>query len=103
MRWTVVCGGPAGQGPNFISNILAKLLLQKGFYVFNSREYESRIRGGHNYNIITFSEQPIASNSPDVDLLIALDALAETQHVKELKKGAIVIKNTSNSHLTPKT
>jgi 2-oxoglutarate ferredoxin oxidoreductase subunit alpha len=97
MRWTIVCGGPAGQGPNFISNIIAKLLLQKGFYVFNSREYESRIRGGHNYNIITFSENSIMSNSPDVDLLIALDALAESQHVKELKKNALVINNVPNN------
>jgi 2-oxoglutarate ferredoxin oxidoreductase subunit alpha len=99
MRWTIVCGGPAGQGPNFISNILAKLLIQKGFYVFNSREYESRIRGGHNYNIITFSDKPIASNSQDIDLLIALDTLAESSHVKELKKDSIVIKAISNNTL----
>ncbi|MEI6732178.1 MAG: 2-oxoacid:acceptor oxidoreductase family protein [archaeon] len=96
MRWNIVCGGPAGQGPNFIANLISRGLMDSGFYVFASREYESRIRGGHNYNLITFSDEPIYSNSPDIDILVALDDLSESTHRNELKKNAIIIKESKN-------
>ncbi len=92
MRGNIVCGGPAGQGPNFIANIISKGLFEKGFYIFSSREYESRIRGGHNYNIITFSDSPLYSNSVPIDILIALDDVSETIHKSNLKKNSIIIK-----------
>ena len=33
-----------------------------GYYVFLSRDYQSLIRGGHNFNQLTFSDKPIFSN-----------------------------------------
>jgi len=92
MKWTIICGGSAGQGPNFVSNLIARGLIESGFYVFTSREYESQIRGGHNYNIITFSDKPVFSNCLDVDILIALDDLSIKNHRKELKKESFIIK-----------
>jgi 2-oxoglutarate/2-oxoacid ferredoxin oxidoreductase subunit alpha len=100
MRWSIICGGPAGAGPNFVSNLLSKLLLASGFNVFSSREYESRIRGGHNYNIVTFSDSSVNSNITKVNLLIALDDLAETSHQNEIDANTLVVKgNTNNAYL----
>ena len=92
MRWNIVCGGPAGVGPNFLANLISKGLAEKGFYVFASREYESRIRGGHNYNIITFSDSQIYSNSVEIDLLIALDDISIDKHKHEMKKKSFLIR-----------
>lgn len=91
MRCDILCGGPAGQGPNFIANVISKGLSEKGFYVFSSREYESRIRGGHNYNLITFSDSQMHSNSAQIDILIALDNVSKSVHNRVLKKEALII------------
>ena len=99
MRYNILCGGPAGQGPNFIANIISKGLVEKGFYVFSSREYESRIRGGHNYNIITFSDEPLYSNSIQVGILIALDDVSEVVHKDNLKKDVLIIKEEKSNVL----
>lgn len=93
MRWNIICGGPAGQGPNFLANLITQGLIEKGFFVFTAREYESRIRGGHNYNTITFSDEELYSNSDEVDLLVALDELSEINHKKEMKKSSFVVKS----------
>ena len=97
MRWNIICAGSAGHGSNFASKIISQGIVDNGYYVFASREYESRIRGGHNYNIITFSDEPISSNSVDIDILIALDDLSENAHKNQLKNGAIVIKEQKNN------
>ena len=97
MRFNILCGGPAGQGPNFVANILSQGLVEKGFYVFSSREYESRIRGGHNYNLVTFSDSLIYSNSLQIDLLITLDEVSETIHKSILKSSTQVIKGEKNN------
>lgn len=97
MRYTILCGGPAGQGPNFVANIISKGLAENGFYVFSSREYESRIRGGHNYNLITFSNEPLYSNSTQIDILLALDDVSEAVHKSILKKNALIIKDEKSN------
>ena len=69
----IIFGGKAGQGPNILTDILAKALVKQGHYVFYSRDYQSLIRGGHNFNILTFSEVPVHSNDQIIDILVQLD------------------------------
>jgi 2-oxoglutarate ferredoxin oxidoreductase subunit alpha len=63
-----------------------------GYYVFYSRDYQSLIRGGHNFNVLTFSEEPVNSNDSELDILVAFDELTETLHKKDLKKNGILLK-----------
>ena len=46
-------GGKAGQGINKISEIVSETLVRHGYYVFVYRDYQSLIRGGHNFNIVS--------------------------------------------------
>ncbi len=92
MRCEVVIGGKAGQGPNFLSEILAQGLIKQGYYVFYSRDYQSLIRGGHNFNQVAFSDKPIFSNTSKIDILVCLDELTEQIHVKSVKKNGIILK-----------
>ena len=92
MKKTVLIGGKAGQGLNLIMNLLSEALLESGFYVFASRDYQSLIRGGHNFNILTFSDNKVYSNESKADILVCLDENTENLHKKELKKDAIIIK-----------
>jgi len=85
-------GGAAGQGPNILGELLGKALVNYGYYVFYSRDYQSLIRGGHNFNVLTFSEDPIYSNDSEMDIVVAIDENTENLHKKELKKQGILLK-----------
>lgn len=90
-RLNILFGGKAGQGPNVLTNILAKTLIELGYYVFYSRDYESVIRGGHNFNVLTFSNHFVNSNDSQFDIIIALDENTISLHKKNLKKKGIII------------
>jgi 2-oxoglutarate ferredoxin oxidoreductase subunit alpha len=92
MKLNIVFGGEAGQGPNFLTHLLGSALVQLGYFVFYSRDYQSLIRGGHNFNILTFSEKPVHSNVSEIDILVCLDANTEMIHKKNLKKEGIILK-----------
>ena len=40
------------------------------------------IRGGHNFNVITFSDEPVSSNDSKIDILVCLDSKTEELHKK---------------------
>lgn len=91
MRCDIVIGGKAGQGPNILSEVISQGLVKKGFYVFYSRDYQSLIRGGHNFNQISFSDKPIHGNSSKVNLIVCLDEKTEEIHKNNLVKDATVL------------
>jgi 2-oxoglutarate ferredoxin oxidoreductase subunit alpha len=98
MRYNVLIGGQAGQGPNHLTKILAEALIKKGYFVFYSRDYQSLIRGGHNFNILTFSDELVYSNDSKIDVIVALDDNTEKIHKKDLKKDGKIIKTDSSDN-----
>ena len=92
MRLNILFGGKAGQGANEIAELVGEILTEKGYYVFNYRDYGSLIRGGHNYNILCISNKPIASHDWQVDILLALDDRTLKEHKQNLKKDTKIIK-----------
>ncbi len=92
MRWSILFGGKAGEGPNVLAHIVAEALVEEGYYVFYSRDYESLIRGGHNFNLLTFSDEKIYSNDSKADILVCLDDATEEIHKNQLKKDSFILK-----------
>lgn len=92
MRGNILFGGPAGTGPNVLTNILGQALVEHGNHVFYSRDYQSLIRGGHNFNVLTFSNEPVWSNDSEYDVIVALDENTEKLHKKNLKKSGVILK-----------
>ncbi len=97
MKLNIVIGGKAGQGPNILTEVLAEGLIKAGYYVFYSRDYESLIRGGHNFNTITFSDVQVYSNPSKADILVCLDDKTEQIHKKELSKNALILKGNETN------
>ena len=91
MRLNILFGGKAGQGTNEIALLVGEILAEKGYYVFNYRDYGSLIRGGHNFNILCISENPVQSFDWKVDILLALSDKIIELHEKDLKKGGRII------------
>ena len=91
MRYNILFGGKAGQGPNILTHVLGEALVDKGYYVFYTRDYQSLIRGGHNFNVLTCSEEPIHSNDSKIDILVAIDEETKEIHKNSLKKDARIL------------
>ena len=64
-----------------------------------SREYQSMIRGGHNFNILTFSNSPVYSNDSQLDLIVALDQNTVDVHKGELKKTGEIIQKEGGENM----
>ena len=91
MRLNILIGGRAGQGINKVSEIVSNVLVNHGYFTFNYRDYQSLIRGGHNFNVLSISEKQIESHETKMDILVALDERTIKIHEPALKKGGIII------------
>ncbi|MBI4188809.1 MAG: 2-oxoacid:acceptor oxidoreductase family protein, partial [Chloroflexi bacterium] len=84
-------GGEAGQGVQSVSFLLAKSLTRGGFHIFADQDYESRIRGGHNFFRIRASDSPVGAIAEPVDVLLALNKESIDLHQKELTSAGVII------------
>lgn len=91
MDYTIKIGGEAGQGIQTIGDTLARVFSRAGYYVFTHQDYESRIRGGHNFFQIRFSDKPVTASRKKIDILIALDKESIEQHETELSDYGQII------------
>lgn len=91
MRLNILIGGAAGQGINKVSEIVANTLASYGYYSFNYRDYQSLIRGGHNFNVLSISDTPIESHETIMDIIVALDDRTVKTHKQALSRGGILI------------
>jgi 2-oxoglutarate ferredoxin oxidoreductase subunit alpha len=92
MKLSLLIGGKAGQGINFVSKLISEVLADYGYFTFNYRDYQSLIRGGHNFNILTISDKQIGSSESKIDGIISLDNKTLDIHKKNLKKEGFIIK-----------
>jgi 2-oxoglutarate ferredoxin oxidoreductase subunit alpha len=67
----VICG-EAGQGIKTVESLLVALMRRSGRYVYSTKEYMSRIRGGSNSTDLRISGRPVECPVERVDLLVAL-------------------------------
>lgn len=91
MIYNVLIGGAAGQGMNTLSKILSKGLKRHGYHVLTNTVYMSRIRGGHNYFQIRFSDKPVTGHTDDLDLIIALNQETINLHKDRLIENGTII------------
>ncbi|MEE9203263.1 MAG: 2-oxoacid:acceptor oxidoreductase subunit alpha [Dehalococcoidia bacterium] len=84
-------GGEAGQGVQTVGLVLARVLARSGWWVFADQDYESRIRGGHNFFRVRAREGPVHAHSEALDLLIALDRNSIDLHQSEVAPGGIIL------------
>ncbi len=95
MDYTIKIGGEAGQGIQTIGDTLAKVFCRSGYHVFAHQDYESRIRGGHNFFQIRFSDKPITAPKEKIDILVALDKESIQQHADEISEIGQIIYDSS--------
>ncbi len=87
----VMVGGEAGQGVQSVGFIMAKAFARGGYHVFADQDYESRVRGGHNFYRIRAADSRIGAIAEPVDILLALNAESVDLHRDEVAGDGVLI------------
>ena len=87
----VVIAGAAGQGILRVTTIFGLVLLRSGYYLYANQDAESRIRGGHNFSSIRFSDRPLKAGVKRIDFLLSLNEDSLSRHLSDLTKDGSVL------------
>ena len=92
MEFSVLVGGEAGQGMFSVELELTEMLSRLQYHFFATKNYMSRIRGGHNFHMIRVADHPIHALSGEPwDMVIALDDETERRHSGRLSSNGIFL------------
>jgi len=83
-------GGAAGQGMDTLASAFSQILHKRGYQIFTLQDYMSRVRGGHNFFQIRFSNEKVKSHSEELDGIIALNQETLDWHIGRLKPNGFV-------------
>jgi 2-oxoglutarate ferredoxin oxidoreductase subunit alpha len=100
--YNIMVGGEAGQGVQSVGAVLARVLAKRGFGVFADQDYESRVRGGHNFFRIRIRDGEVLALSPNLDILIALNKETIDLHEKEMKPGGFILYDAEQTKVEKK-
>ena len=99
MDYSVLVGGAAGQGMDTFAHLFEKTLKRCGFNVYACSDYMSRIRVGHNFFYIRFSDRKIYSFSERVHVIFAMDKETVEIHTSKLVEDGLVLTEDSISDI----
>jgi 2-oxoglutarate ferredoxin oxidoreductase subunit alpha len=84
-------GGEAGAGINRSGLLFAKICLRGGLHVFGTIDYQSLIRGGHNFYVARAGAEEVYSQADTINLLLALNKETILLHKDELVSGGGIV------------
>jgi 2-oxoglutarate ferredoxin oxidoreductase subunit alpha len=88
---SILIAGAAGQGVQSAAAILGKTLHRLGYFVYTSQDYQSRVRGGHNFMQIRFSDEPLAASVRGINFLLALNSESLRMHLPDLTPDGLAL------------
>ena len=100
--FSILIGGAAGMGSRKAGLVIAKLFSGLGYRIFIYDDYQSLIRGGHNFSQIRASNEKVLSHRKKIDFLLALDELTIKKHQADLDKEGIIIYNSDKISIKDK-
>lgn len=96
MDYSIKIGGAAGQGIQTIGFSLSKVFSRYGYHTFSFQDYESRVRGGHNFHQVRFGDSEVLCPRAPVDILVALDKESIPVHSPELSDIGFAIYDSAD-------
>ncbi|MCW4034165.1 MAG: 2-oxoacid:acceptor oxidoreductase subunit alpha [Candidatus Bathyarchaeota archaeon] len=99
-KLSLLVGGEAGAGISRSGQLFAKACLRGGLNVFGTIDYQSLIRGGHNFYTVRAETQQVYCQDDTVDLIIALNKETILLHKDELAKGGAIIYDADQIKIT---
>ena len=99
-KLSLLVGGEAGAGITRSGFLFAKTCIRGGLYAFGANDYQSLIRGGHNFYTVRADAEQVHSQADTIDLLIALNKETILIHKHELVSGAGIIYDGDQTTIT---
>jgi len=91
--FVVLIGGEAGQGTRFGGQLISQVLNRLGYFIYVYEDYQSLIRGGHNFSEIRASKKKREARKKEINIILALDQQTVDLHKKRLTKDGLLIFN----------
>ncbi|MGX7069309.1 2-oxoacid:acceptor oxidoreductase subunit alpha [Gemella bergeri] len=89
LGWKI--GGEQGEGLESTAEIFSTAINTLGYYMYSTRDFASRIKGGHSNSKICISEEKINVIDYKTDILIAFDQATLDNYIAELDEHSIII------------
>lgn len=99
-KLSLLVGGEAGEGISRSGFLFAKTCLRGGLYAFGANDYQSLIRGGHNFYVVRIENEMVYSQDDTINLMIALNKETILIHKDELAAGAGIIYDGDKINVT---
>ncbi|MBE0524099.1 MAG: 2-oxoacid:acceptor oxidoreductase subunit alpha [Methanosarcinales archaeon] len=93
MEFSWMIGGEAGFGIMASGLTMSKAFARGGLHVFDTVEYPSLIRGGHNSYQVRVSDREVFSHTGYIDLLVALNKETVHLHKDEMAPTGCIVFN----------
>lgn len=91
--FTFIAGGTAGAGIRKAGAVSGYIFTRMGRRVFEMEDYQSLIKGGHNFAVVSSATYPIKSHYMRADLVVATDKRSYDIHKEHLNDGGIMVYN----------
>jgi 2-oxoglutarate ferredoxin oxidoreductase subunit alpha len=101
--FSFLIGGEAGAGIARSGFLFAKACMRGGLHVFGTNDYQSLIRGGHNFYVVRISDKEVYSQTDYVNLLVALNAETVLLHKHQIVPNGGIIYDSEDVALSPET
>ncbi|MGD2250903.1 MAG: 2-oxoacid:acceptor oxidoreductase family protein [Candidatus Methanofastidiosia archaeon] len=92
--FTYIVGGKAGEGVKKAGSVAVHIFSTMKRQSFEMDDYQSLIRGGHNFSVVSTCPQEITSHYMKADLVVAHDERSFTIHETHLKEHGIMVYNS---------
>lgn len=92
--FTFMAAGKAGQGVKTAAAAASSLFASMGRHVFQMDDYQSLIRGGESFSVVSTSPNEVTSQYSKADLIVALDKRSYDARVADLAPGGVLVRNS---------
>ena len=92
--FTFIVGGKAGEGVKKAGEAASRMFSGMGRFIFQADEYESLIKGGHNFSTVSTAMREITGTYLKADLVVCLDRRSYDIHKDHLSGNGLLVHNS---------
>jgi 2-oxoglutarate ferredoxin oxidoreductase subunit alpha len=92
--FTFLVGGKAGDGVKKAGSVASRFFASVGRRVFQMDDYQSLIRGGHSFTVVSTGLDETTSHYADANIVVALDERSYERHRGRLAAGGLLVHNS---------
>jgi len=97
MVFTFLVGGKAGEGVKKAGSVASSLFVSMGRHAFEMDDYQSLIRGGHNFSVVTTATRKVTSHYLQSDVVVCLDERSYSLHKTHVAPKGILVYNSDTT------